>query len=37
VRWVKRLLRTRPREVAGDVHFPNGMVITPDDRKLIIY
>jgi len=24
------------REVAGDIQFPNGMVITPDDRTLII-
>jgi sugar lactone lactonase YvrE len=26
----------RLREVAGDIQFPNGMVITPDDRTLII-
>jgi sugar lactone lactonase YvrE len=25
-----------PRQVAGDIAFPNGMVITPDDRTLII-
>jgi sugar lactone lactonase YvrE len=24
------------RQVAGDIQFPNGMVITPDDRTLII-
>ncbi len=24
------------REVVGDIQFPNGMVITPDDRTLII-
>jgi sugar lactone lactonase YvrE len=24
------------RQVAGDIQFPNGMVVTPDDRKLII-
>ncbi len=26
----------RLREVAGDIQFPNGMVITPDDRTLVI-
>jgi sugar lactone lactonase YvrE len=26
----------RIREVAGDIQFPNGMVITPDDRTLVI-
>ena len=26
----------RLRQVAGDIQFPNGMVITPDDRTLII-
>jgi sugar lactone lactonase YvrE len=26
----------RLRQVAGDIEFPNGMVITPDDRTLII-
>ena len=26
----------RPRQVAGDIQFPNGMVITPDDRTLIV-
>src|ERR1700759_5106181 len=26
----------RRRQVAGDIQFPNGMVITPDDRTLII-
>jgi sugar lactone lactonase YvrE len=26
----------RVREVAGDIQFPNGMVITPDDRTLVI-
>ena len=26
----------RLREVAGDIQFPNGMVITPDGRTLII-
>ena len=24
------------RQVAGDLHFPNGMVVTPDNRTLII-
>ncbi|RZQ60456.1 SMP-30/gluconolactonase/LRE family protein [Amycolatopsis suaedae] len=24
------------REVAGDIQFPNGMVVTPDDRTLIV-
>ena len=26
----------RAREVAGDIAFPNGMVVTPDNRTLII-
>jgi sugar lactone lactonase YvrE len=26
----------RVREVAGDLHFPNGMVITPDGKTLIV-
>jgi sugar lactone lactonase YvrE len=26
----------RLRQVAGDIEFPNGMIITPDDRTLII-
>ena len=26
----------KPRQVAGDIQFPNGMVITPDNRTLIV-
>ena len=26
----------QPRQVAGDIQFPNGMVVTPDNRTLII-
>jgi sugar lactone lactonase YvrE len=35
--WIKLLtLDGQLREVAGDIQFPNGMVITPDNRTLII-
>ncbi len=35
--WIKLLTPDgQLREVAGDIQFPNGMVITPDNRTLII-
>jgi len=35
--WIKLITPDGElRQVAGDVQFPNGMVITPDDRTLIV-
>jgi sugar lactone lactonase YvrE len=35
--WIKLVTRDgQLRQVAGDIQFPNGMVITPDNRTLII-
>jgi sugar lactone lactonase YvrE len=35
--WIKLITPDGAiRQVAGEIHFPNGMVITPDNRTLII-